>query len=155
VLLLFALVGWLAGVAQPASSVILVTHCPHAPSGWKAPASTPQWPASQWPNGVVANVNCAYVNAASGKQIMVTAEYATRADVNPVANFFFGCGVTGSVQWSAAGRRYQLTSSDRWLYASFSDPARVLTMNGVGLFEQVTRALLLRSEPFAHRCLVR
>lgn len=143
----FALAPTAAFGSRPGST------CPAAPIGWKAASSTPQWPASQWPVNIIANINCSYINS-EDRVILVTAEFARPADINPLENFYFGCGTNGDVAWNGTGREYLISSSDRWLYAGFSDPAHVLNFVAVTRFERVARSLLQVAESLAHICQV-
>ena len=148
------------GAASPASS----PDCPAAPHGWKLPPAVDAQGNplgkmvvdsgnSNGPGGNRTQVNCNYFGA-GGRHVDVVVNFALPTDLNPIADFYFGCS-SAITQWSSSERMFVAISHDRWAVVAFSDPAGTLRQADVPGFEQVARGLLHNSEPFAHTCAVK
>jgi hypothetical protein len=154
--LALALAAVVLGPARPAVAAPrdLSAACPTAPSGWNEPDNNPQiWGPEQEPGTTSENVNCWYYNADHSKSVMVSAEFALPSDMNPINDFYYGCGSNGSVSWDAQNRQYRVTSTNRWLYVTFNDATqRAIPDNQVNTFESLAKTLLNNTESAAHTC---
>jgi hypothetical protein len=135
--------------------------CPAAPAGWTdppvvktlaTPQSVPQATAEEHfaTGGNLVSVNCTY-HATSDKPLTVTVSYALPADVNPVNDFYWGCGNLG-MKWDESYRVYRVSSLTQWASATFVDAEQFLQARDVAAFENVTRQLLQSADGYGHAC---
>jgi hypothetical protein len=147
----------------PAKSVDTIA-CPTAPAGWTKPPDVDS-SGQPWGKMVVASaggnsgtggdraqVNCNYYDA-RGHHVLVVVNLALPSDLNPIANFYFGCS-SSVTPWTSRDRMFVATSIDRWAVVALSDPGGFLRPTDVPSFERVARQLLANSEPYAHSCTV-
>jgi len=130
--------------------------CPAASSGWFVPGGAGgrqvadgQTDVRLRPSDAV-TVNCNYYTS-GGRHILVYVQYALPSDRNPINDFFYGCGSSGT-QWTVTDRVFRVTSSDQWAIAAFYDSFHQLREGEVAKFEKVTRQLLQNAEGYAHDC---
>jgi hypothetical protein len=135
--------------------------CPTPPSGWDAlppkkslatPQSVPEPDAEEHfaTGGNLVNVTCTYY-ASTNTHVDVTVSYALPSDVNPVNDFYWGCG-TGTLKWNASDRVYRVTSVSQWANATLVDMLGYLPDRDVAAFEGVTNALLRNASGYGHAC---
>ncbi len=102
--------------------------------------------------GNAAVIICDYFAAnGSGKHILASVVYALPTDINPVADFYFGCS-SGGTKWTDSDRVFRVMSPDRWAIAAFTDFLGALDDTTVPAFENVTRQLLASTAGYAHTC---
>jgi hypothetical protein len=95
-------------------------------------------------------VNCNYVRA-GGKHIEVTVTYALPTDLNPNADFYFGCG-NGDGAWTPVDRKVYVASRTQWAFATFNDLLGQISDGEAREFESVTRVLLRNADGYGHAC---
>lgn len=132
--------------------------CPPAPGGWKPAAAEPKtvWDAktsARFAGLQQVAVNCNY-DTTTGKHIEVTVTYALPTDLNPNADFYFGCG-NGNTAWTSTQRKFYVASGGQWAFATFGDPLRQIDDSEARRFEGVTRELLRNTEGYGHPCVLK
>jgi hypothetical protein len=146
--------------AAPAENVNML-NCPPAPFRWTKPPPVDSQ-GQPWGKMVVASgtqsgtggdraqVNCNYYDA-RGDHVDLVVNLALPSDLNPIADFYYGC--SGSVTpWNSRDRTFVATSLDHWAVVAFSDPAGSLDQADVSGFEHAARQLLENSKLYAHTC---
>jgi hypothetical protein len=125
--------------------------CPSAPSDWTSSPAGPQfWGPDQNPGADTTRITCIYLNSKS-QALTVAVNYADPDDLNPIDDFFYGCG-TGSVGWSDTQRVYQVASDTHWVDANFSDPLNLFASGDVTKFEAVANQMVDNAKGLAHSC---
>jgi len=124
--------------------------CPDPPSGWRPDVANPSiYGPVQNPGQNHEAITCTYLRQRDS--IQVTAEVALPSDLNPLDDFYYGCGSRHET-WGAATRLYLVESRKSWSYAEFADPDREVPAGDVTAFETATRSLLQNVQPLAHEC---
>ncbi len=135
--------------------------CPAAPAGWDklpvrkdvaTPQSVPEPDAEEHfaTGGNQVTVSCTYF-ASLVKQVTLRVSYALPTDINPVTDFYWGCG-TGELPWNDSERVYRVVSVEQWANASLIDLLGAVPHANVPMFEAVTRQLLKNAEGYGHPC---
>ena len=135
--------------------------CPSAPDGWKAlpvrktiatPQSVPEAAAEEHmaTGGNLVTVSCTYY-ASPVRQVTARVSYALPTDINPVNDFYWGCG-TGDQPWDTSYRVYRVPSSSQWALGMFDDIAGYMPDNQAPKFESVAKELLQNANGYAHPC---
>jgi hypothetical protein len=135
--------------------------CPDAPGGWNAlpvrkvvdtPQSVPEPDAEEHfqTGGNLVRVACTYY-AATNTHVTVTVSYALPSDVNPVNDFYWGCGA-GTMRWNESYRVYRVPSVTQWANATLIDAGGFLPARDVPAFRTVTDRLLENAEGYGHAC---
>jgi hypothetical protein len=137
--------------------------CPAAPAGWDSspvrkdvatPQSVPEPDAEEHfaTGGNQVTVSCTYF-ASLVEQVTLRVSYALPTDINPVSDFYWGCG-TGGLPWNDSERVYRVVSVQQWANASLIDLLGAVPQANVPTFEAVTRKLLQNAEGFGHPCTI-
>src|SRR5262245_9926852 len=149
-----------AGAAGPMKDPATMP-CPTPPSGWDAlppkkslatPQSVPEPDAEEHfaTGGNLVNVTCTYY-AATNTHVDVTVSYALPSDINPVNDFYWGCG-TGALRWNMSDRVYRVPSVNQWANATLVDALGYMPDRDLGKFQGVTQQLLKNAEGYGHAC---
>ncbi len=134
--------------------------CPAAPSGWAVPPASgkavlspmaPSVEGERYGGNAVVIICDYFATNGSGKHILASVVYALPTDINPVADFYFGCS-SGGTTWTDRDRVYRVMSPDRWAIAAFTDFLGLLDDTTVPAFQNVTRQLLASTAGYAHTC---
>jgi hypothetical protein len=141
--------------------------CPGPPAGWRA---NPANPYSIGPSAASADpttlihqslagtdqetISCEYIQGTT-KAIWVSANLALPViDVNPIADFYVGCGATKIDYHQPGVTDFFLESPKAWAYVRFTDYGHALAPSDVPNFQSVARSLLDNVVPAAHKCFV-
>ncbi|MBV8065161.1 MAG: hypothetical protein JO064_03480 [Actinobacteria bacterium] len=145
-----------AGAAVPVKDPHAIA-CPQAPAGWIHPASGKTVESPQINQNIATlgasdqvEVGCDYFHGVT-QHILVTVNFAVADDVNPQADFYWGCSSAGT-PWNPSDRTFRVMSRQQWAIAAFSDVGGTLTDAQVPAFEQITRRLLQNAEGYGHPC---
>jgi hypothetical protein len=142
-----------AGLALKAAAALAADPnftCPPAPPAWTSSPRPQFWGPAEDPGDDTERITCSYANS-RGLSTSVVVSYALPSDINPINDFYYGCG-TGSVPWSTAQRTYDIASGDHWALANFEDPYHAVSGSDQGKFETLARQMLSEAQPLAHAC---
>lgn len=150
-----------AGLAAHSVNDPSTIACPAAPAGWArepvrknvaSPQSVPEPAAEEHmaTGGNLVTVSCTYF-ASLVKQVTVRVSYALPTDINPVNDFYWGCG-GGTQKWDTSYRVFRVPSDAQWASASFDDVAGNLSDGQVPTFERLTHQLLQNANGYGHPC---
>jgi hypothetical protein len=157
----------LVAVAAPAASARSSVKdpnsiaCPAAPAGWDSspvrkdvatPQSVPEPAAEEHlaTGGNQVTISCTYF-ASLVKQVTLRVSYALPTDINPVTDFYFGCG-GGGLPWNDSDRVYRVPALEQWANASLIDLLGAVPAANVPTFEALTRQLLQNAAGYGHPC---
>jgi len=96
-------------------------------------------------------VTCTYKQD-SRHIVSVQAEYALPTNLNPYADFYFGCKQRRKQDWDNVHRLFFVSGEKSWSYVTFTDPGRELPNADVPRFETIAKSMLESVEPLAHSC---
>jgi hypothetical protein len=138
--------------------------CPAAPPGWGEFATNPilVGPTSIMgahtetlePGSTQEVVNCDYYNT-NKSHIRVTGDLALPIDLNPINDFYYGCGTrldSHDVAWDSVNRTMLIQSKTAWAFAIVTDPYHAFENADVTDFKQVATDLLKSISGKAHSC---
>jgi hypothetical protein len=135
--------------------------CPSAPSGWTyapvrktlaTPESVPEPDAEEHlaTGGNLVTVACTYW-ATDIRQVTVRVTYDLPTDINPINDFYVGCG-NGNLKWNSDYRVYRVASDQQWANAFFDDFGLYMPDTEVPTFQRLANQLLQNASGFGHDC---
>lgn len=143
--------------------------CPGPPAGWTASPWNPVLTTpsalnirhtktgaavdTSYPGSDQETVSCYYGHSSDSNGLYVSANLALPViDVNPLNDFYIGCGSNKTNYTPPGIPSYIAESTTRYAYAKFTDNNHALTQDDLPVFEALTRQLLQYVEPAAHTC---